>query len=145
MVEVVGGAPCHASCHDRPPGHMGDPHALSRPRSRPHHCGFPAAYWYLYPVWCSACGYYSGDQTGKWQMLGFLAVTVTVIKLLIKHPVVSHLVVMFLQHCYCCNQRKHTTLTLTHNHTAGQTWPNACFDRLLWLSECFLLAGGSVL
>lgn len=65
MVAVVGGAPCHASCHDRPSGHVGDPHTPGRQHSGPDHYGFPAAYWYLYPVRCSTRGYYPGDQTGE--------------------------------------------------------------------------------
>ncbi|KAF3848074.1 hypothetical protein F7725_021102 [Dissostichus mawsoni] len=44
MVEVVFAAPCHASCNDRPPGHMGGPLAAGRPRVGPHLCGLPAAH-----------------------------------------------------------------------------------------------------
>lgn len=67
MVEVVCGTPCHASCDDRPPGHMGGPLASGRPRSGPDHCGFSAPHWYLHPDGCSTRGYHSAHQTGEWR------------------------------------------------------------------------------
>lgn len=65
MVEVVCTAPRHATCHDRPPGHMGGPYAPGRPLSGPDLCGFSPAHWYLHPDGCSTRGYYSPHQTGE--------------------------------------------------------------------------------
>lgn len=70
MVEVVCGAPCHASCHDRPPGHMGGPLAPGRPRSGPDHCGLSAAHRYLHPDGRSTRGHHSAHQTGEWHWVG---------------------------------------------------------------------------
>lgn len=121
MVEVEAGAPCHASRHDRPPGHLGDPHAPGRPRSGPDQRGLPAAYWHLHPAGCSTRGYYSGDQTGEWEILR--SASLVVIRTLMKPPVgvfsKTAVVVVI--------RNTHKTLALTHNHAAAQTWANPCF------------------
>lgn len=65
MVEVVCAAPCHASCHDRPPGHMGSPLAPGRPRSGPDQRGLSASPGYLHPDGRSPRGHHPAHQTGE--------------------------------------------------------------------------------
>lgn len=65
MVEVALGSPCHASSHDRPPGHLGGPLAPGGTCPGPDHCGLSAAHWDLHPDGCSSRGYNSAHQTGE--------------------------------------------------------------------------------
>lgn len=70
MVEVVLTSSCHASRHDRPPGHMGGTLTSGRTRSGPDHCGLFASHWYLYPDGRSTRGYNSAHQTGECHWVG---------------------------------------------------------------------------
>lgn len=70
MVEVVLGSPCHASSHDRPPGHLGSPLAPGGTCPGPDHCGLSAAHGDLHPDGCSSRGYNSAHQTGEWGCVG---------------------------------------------------------------------------
>lgn len=65
MIKVVCGVPCHASCHDRPPGHMGGPLTNAGTHPRPDYSRLSAAYRYLHSDGCSTRGHDSAHQTGR--------------------------------------------------------------------------------
>lgn len=65
MVELVSRTLHHASCYDRPCGHMGSPLAAGWTGASPCHHGLSAAHWNLHPNGGPTRGHDSTYQTSE--------------------------------------------------------------------------------